>query len=135
MIDTGASPVVEDGGGVVGVGREVDEADDGGDVPAGGGGLDAVQGGEVFVEEGASQDEVFRRVAGEGEFGQDDEIAGGGFGGGDGVQNTLGITRQVADGGVDLGEGDAEAAHGSCRSFVIARGVIAKGGMAQGREV
>ena len=112
VIDTGAAAVVEDGGGVAGVRGEVDEADDGGDVQAAGGLLDAVERGQVLRHEGAAQDEVLGWVAGDGQLRQHDEVAGGRFGVADGGANAVGVAIEVADGGVDLGEGDAKAAHG-----------------------
>ena len=60
------------------------------------------------MDEGATQEEVFGRVAGEGKFGQGDEVAGLGFGLVDGVEDAVGVAGEVADGGIDLGKGDAE---------------------------
>ena len=118
VVDAGAPAVVEDGGGVVGVGGEVDEADECGDVLAGGGGLEILKSGEIVVDEGAAEEEVLGGVAGEGEFREGDEVAGEGLSAVDGVADEGGVALEVADGGVDLSEGNAQGAHDSLRDFV-----------------
>ena len=113
MVDARAPAVVQDRGGVVGVGSEVDEADHGGRVQAAGGVLDAFEGGEILRDEGAAQQEVLRRVARDGQLGQHDEVAGGGLRVADGGEDAIHVAVEVSDGGVDLGESDAKAAHGA----------------------
>ncbi len=102
--------VGDDGDGVVeeatcGAGIFFGEADDGDDVFGGIG--DAGDGFFGEGEGGGFEEEVFGGIAEDGEFGEEDDVGVLGFGGGDHVEVFFEVAGDVADGGVDLGEGDA----------------------------
>ncbi len=65
-------------------------------------------GGAGGILKGALQDQVFRRIAGEKEFGKDDELRALDLGGAAGLDGLFEIARDVAHDGVQLGEGYAE---------------------------
>ena len=77
-----------------------------------------------LLAEGAAQDQVLGGVAGDGEFGEGDDGGAGLAGGGDAVADALAVAVDVADGGVELGEGDAAGAHGDRIATRVARSVL-----------
>ncbi len=72
---------------------------------------DFVERGQVVVDEGAAQDEVFGRVAGDGQLRERDDVGAEIAGAADPVDDLRGVAGQIADGGVDLRQGDAQRAH------------------------
>src|SRR5581483_11809571 len=97
--------VVDDGGGVVRIVVIVDESDDGGDAP--GGRDQLVKRGAVVLDKGAAQDEIFRRVAGDGQLRETDEVDAQLPRPLDLANDAGGVAGEVADGGIDLGQTDA----------------------------
>ncbi len=95
---------MDDGGGVVDVLLGVDEADDEGD--AGAALDDDVEGVLVVADELGPQEEVFRRVAGDRQLGEGDEVDALGAGPLHAVEDLGDVAFEVADGDVDLGEAD-----------------------------
>ena len=110
VIDAGDLAFVEDGGGVVEVVIGVDEADGGGNAVDLG--CDVLQRLEVVIDETGAHEQVFRRVAGERELGEGDDVGALVAGLGDVVEDLVGVTFEVADSGVDLGEGYSDGFHG-----------------------
>ena len=95
-------------------GLAVDEfrnADDDGDAVGGFG--DALQLGPGVEEELALEEEVLRRVAGEGQFREGDEVGLLFLCLADERKHPLGVALEVADGGVHLAEGYADGPHES----------------------
>ncbi len=70
-----------------------------------------MQGLEVVVDEAGAHEEVFRRVAGEGELREGDDVGALVARARDVVEDLGGVAIEVADGGVDLGEGYSEGFH------------------------
>jgi hypothetical protein len=105
VVDAGDLAFVEDGGGVVDVCVGVGVADDCGYAANGGG--DALKSLEIIEDEGAAEEKVFGRVAGDGELWEGDDV-GAGFAGAVSVVDDLGgVAVEIADYGVDLGESDS----------------------------
>jgi hypothetical protein len=98
-----------DGGGVVEVGGLVDEADHGGAAPRGRGHL--VEVGLVVGDEARLQQEILRGVARDGQLPEDGQVGPGLLGHGQGVDDHLGVARQVTDDGVELAQGHTETTH------------------------
>ena len=100
----------EDGGGVVGVAvAPVDEPHHSDD--AGGRGGEGSGGAARLLAEGAAQEQVLGGIAGDGELGEGDDGAASLTGGGDGGADAVAVAVDVADGGVELREGDAAGPH------------------------
>ncbi len=64
-------------------------------------------GGEAVGDEPLAEEQVLGRVAGDGQFGQDDEVGRLIPGRVDGLGDETGICPQVTDGGIDLCQGDS----------------------------
>ena len=113
MVDAEEASVLDDGGGVeeaapvVGV----DEADHHSYVL----GMvdDLVEAGAVLGDEVGFVEQVLGGVAGDGELGEGDEVGVAGSGLVDVVEGLGRVAPQIADGGVDLGEGCSECSHGA----------------------
>ncbi len=99
----------EDGGGVVEGTFLVDEAHDGGAAPAGGG--HAAQRPQVALHERRFDEEILRRVAGEHQLGEESQISALVLGGGERADHLLDVAVEVADGRIELAQGDAQVAH------------------------
>ena len=97
------------GGGVEQVAVLVDEADDGGAVARAGGELG--EGGLVVGDEAGLEHQVLGRVAGDRQLGEGDDVAAGGVGPVVGVDEQGEVAVEVADGWVELGQGDAQDGH------------------------
>ena len=79
MVDALPLAVVEDGGGVVGIDAEVDEPDDGRDVPPCRRLLHAFECCEIVAHEAPPERQILGRVARDREFREGDEIGSLGF--------------------------------------------------------
>ena len=73
---------------------------------------DALQGGLVVADEGLAQEQVLGRVAGDGQLREGDDVGAEVAGAVGVVDDLVGVALEVADGGVDLGEGYSEGVHG-----------------------
>jgi hypothetical protein len=94
---------------VVEVAVGIDEAHHGGAVPGvRGDGRERVL---VVGHEAGLQHQVFRRIAGDGQFGEGHDVAARSLGLVVGGLDECHVAVEIADGGVDLGEGDAQAGH------------------------
>lgn len=78
-------------------------------------GGDLVERCEVLRHEGALEDEVLGRVAGDGQLRQRDQVAPGRGGPADRVDDLLGVADEVADDEVELGGGESQ--HGHARTL------------------
>ena len=96
------------GGGVGNIIADGNAADDDGNIGCGGG--DAPDGGGVVSQKGGFEQQILRGVAGYGQFGEGHQVGGGGAGFPDEGDDALGIAGNIADGGVELGQGQAEGA-------------------------
>ena len=103
------SPAGADGGGVVEVAVLLDEADDGGTALRRR--RDLLEGEEVARDEARLEQEVLRRIAREDELGEHRQVRARRLGLGQLSDDLLGIALEVADGDVQLAQGDAQAAH------------------------
>ena len=74
---------------------------------------DPVEAGAVFPYQVWLVEKVFGGVAGDGELGEGDDVGVVGSGAVDVVENLGRVAPQVADSGVDLGEGCSECSHGA----------------------
>ena len=70
---------------------------------------EAFEHGEIVRDEPAFVQQIARRIAGDGEFGKDDDFHPGLHPAPVGREDARFVARQVADGGIDLGEGDLHA--------------------------
>ena len=70
-----------------------------------------IDGFEVVAKEGAAEEEVFGGVAGDGHFGEGDNVGAGITGAIHELQDALHIGLQVSNDGVHLSQGDAKGAH------------------------
>ena len=111
--------VVDDGGGVGDVVADLDASDDDGDAPGRGG--DALDGGGVVGKEGWLEEEVLGRIAGNGKLREGNQVGVGGPGLVNQLDDAGGVAGNVADGGVELAEGQPEGA--------LHWGIIAQGGV------
>jgi hypothetical protein len=104
VVDALHGAICNDSSGVVEVDVAVDEADDAGDAlePLG----DALEGAQVVFDEPGAHEEVFRRVPGDRQLGERDDIGAQLAGAVAVLEDLLDVAIEVADGGVDLGEGD-----------------------------
>ena len=66
---------------------------------------------EIVGHESGLQHQIFRRVAGDRQLGERDDVASGGLGRVVGRDDLGHIAVEIADGGIQLGEGDAQAGH------------------------
>ena len=109
VVDADQAAVVDDGGGVVDVLILVHEAYHQSDAAAGC--RDLLQGAQVVVDEPRSQEQVLRRVAGDGQLGEAEQVDAQ-LAAALGILQDLGdVALQVADGGVDLSQTDPQDAH------------------------
>src|SRR6185437_7827298 len=81
--------------------RFADVADDCGHGHAGG---EALKLFEIALDEGGTFDEILRRIAAQAEFGKNDEVGGAGFRFAGHLQHAGGISREIADGWIELGQ-------------------------------
>ena len=63
-------------------------------------------------DEAAAQEEILRRVSGDGELGEGDDIALLRLGLGDAREDPLDVAIEITDDGIDLGESDSDHGHG-----------------------
>ena len=113
VVDAEEASVPDDGGGVeeAALAVRVDEADN--HCYALGMLDDLVEAGAVLGDEVGLVEQVLGRVAGDGELGEGDEVGIAGSGLVDVVEDLGRVAPQIADGGVDLGEGCSEFRHGA----------------------
>src|SRR5205814_3767930 len=67
---------------------------------------DLLEAAEVVFDEARLEEQVFWGIADDGEFGEDHHFRAAGFGLIDKIENLSAIPADVADGGIDLGQGD-----------------------------
>src|SRR5439155_128589 len=118
VVDAGQGPVVDDGGGVEEILALVHAADDGGEAARR---LRHVrQRGQVGLDEGGLEEEILGRVAGDRQLGERDEVGTERTRLRQTVHDAPGVTLDVPDGRVDLGQAHAEAPHaGYCNRAVV----------------
>ena len=113
VIDAEEASVPDDGGGVEEVAPvvRVDEPYDNGNAI----GMldDLVEAGAVLGDEVGFVEQVLGGIAGDGELGEGDEVGAEGSGLVDVVEDFGRVAPQIADSGVDLGEGCSEVSHGA----------------------
>ncbi len=110
VVDAHQLAVGANGGGVEDVAVSIGEAHHYGDLL---GGLHHLAHGlDVALDEVGLEEEVLRRIAGDDELGEGHQVGAQLPGAGHEVKNPGGVALQVAHGGVDLGHGQAQGAHG-----------------------
>ena len=117
MVDAVEHTVVGEGGRVVDVVLEVDEADHRGD--ALGLGDDVLQRFQVVADEVGLEQQVLRRVPGQGQLRERDQVGAQVAGPSDPVGDLLGVPPEVADREVGLGQGDPQRPRHVCLHGLI----------------
>ena len=106
MVDAVQFAVGREGGGVVDVLVHVDEADDDGQAAAGRD--DPLQLAQVVADEARLQQQVLGRIARQGQLREDHQVGALGARVADPLHDPVGVAHQVADDGVELGQGHPE---------------------------